>query len=125
MIASYGTEKIIAPFIKFFQLIMVYFIIGFLNNSIEFNTVMQVGVFLIFIISMIWFIHHSYQLAEIPFLGMNPGLSENLKEKFSDKYNAFTGQNFSIFNHFFKLSLTAGIYRIYFIIRNYLDSYKY
>jgi hypothetical protein len=86
-----ATTQIMVPFIKVFQLIMIYFILGFLNGSGELLTIIQIGVFLSFIISIIWFIHHSYRLAEIPFLDPTMGLPENIRLKFSDRSKAFIG----------------------------------
>jgi hypothetical protein len=85
-----GSTIVIAPLVKTFQLIMIYLIFSLINGSIEVLTVIQAGVLLSFILSIIWFIHHSYQITEIPLFVEN--LPEEIKEKFSDRLKQFLGK---------------------------------
>jgi hypothetical protein len=85
-----GSTIVIAPLVKTFQLIMIYLIFSLINGSIEVLAVIQAGVLLCFILSIIWFIHHSYQITEISFSVIN--LPEEIKEKFSDRLKQFLGK---------------------------------
>ena len=74
---------IISPFFKIFSLVMVYLFVKFLIGDISHLTVIQIGILSIFIISLIWFIHNSFKLTEIPFtFDFHP---DEIMEKFSER----------------------------------------
>jgi len=87
-----GSTTVIAPLVKTFQLIMIYLIFSLINGSIAVLAVIQVGVFLCFTLSIIWFINHSYQITDIALGGGYDLLPEEIKEKYSDRAKPFLGK---------------------------------
>jgi len=55
----------VSPFIKIFQLILIFVLARYLDGASQLVTVIQTCVALSFIFSILWFIHHAYKLSEI------------------------------------------------------------
>lgn len=86
------STSFVTALVNVFQLIMIYLVFSLINESIKALTVIQVGVFLCFILSIIWIIYNSYPITEIP-LGINYHmLPERIKKKFSDRVKPFLGK---------------------------------
>lgn len=87
-----GSALLISPLIKVFQIIMIFFISRFLNGESQLLLVIQLGVFFSFILSVLWYIFNSHQMVEMPMSFVN--IPENIKSKFSDRIDQFTGKTF-------------------------------
>ena len=84
---------LISPFIKFFQLISVCLIATFLANTHSLLFAIQVVVALNLILSLIWYILHSYQISEVPLLANNlQHLPQSIVERFGEKLQKFVGK---------------------------------
>lgn len=84
---------IISPFIKFFQLISVCLIATFLSNTHSLLFAIQVIVALNLILSLIWYMLHSYQISEVPLLANNlQHLPVHIVERFGERLKRFAGK---------------------------------
>ncbi len=78
------TTLLVSPFVKLFQLVMIFLMVIYLNNGTELITVIQVGAALSFVMSLILFINQSTQISEIPLMFSMDGMDEKLKQSFRD-----------------------------------------
>lgn len=84
---------LISPFIKFFQLISVCLIATFLANTHSLLFAIQVIVSLNLILSLLWYMLHSYQVSEVPLLTDNlQQLPKNIVERFGERLHRFAGK---------------------------------
>ncbi|MEZ4883304.1 MAG: hypothetical protein R3E32_01115 [Chitinophagales bacterium] len=84
---------LISPFIKFFQLISVCLIATFLANAHSLLFAIQVIVALNILLSLVWYMLHSYQISEVPLLTANlQYFSQSIIDRFGERLNKFAGK---------------------------------
>lgn len=106
------SAQVIGPFINVFQLIMIYSLIRYLNGETQLLVTIQTGVFLTFILTILWFIFHAFQVSEIQLFVNYDNLPAEIKEKFAGKAKSFIGRKL----YPLKITLTN---RYYALVRGY------
>ena len=79
------------PSVKIFQLLLIYILVRYLDGVTPLVTVIQAGVAMSFIFSLLWFIHHAYKLSEIQYVGLLEGLPDELRAEFEPRLATFEG----------------------------------
>ena len=83
--------QILPPLIWVCQLIMLWLISQGLSQSIAVVTIIQVGVFLCFMISIIWLIFTTFHMDKITLM-VEPSLPKEIKELYSDRLKKIIGK---------------------------------
>jgi hypothetical protein len=83
------SRMFVSPFIKIFQLILIYVLARYLNGASPLVSVIQACVALSFVFSILWFIHHAYKLNEIEYIGVIDELPNELQNEFGPRLKRF------------------------------------
>jgi hypothetical protein len=91
-----ASASLISPLLKFFQLAMLYMVARVLNGESQIITAVQVAVFVSLILSILWYIYHSYRISELEFAGNYENLPADVQEHFSERFEPFLGKSLAL-----------------------------
>jgi hypothetical protein len=91
-----ASASLISPLLKYFQLVMIFMVARVLNFDSPIITAVQVAVFVTLILSILWYIYHSYRISELEFAGNYENLPTDVQEHFADRFEPFLGKSLAL-----------------------------
>jgi hypothetical protein len=82
------TATLLSTLVDIFQALALFAIVLYLNHVIELVNAVQIGSLLIFVLSLLVFLHHSFQLNEYA-LQPAPGLPQSIQDQFKEQFKLF------------------------------------